>query len=106
MSTEGTKRTATEAAKDARVRRRLTAVIALFLWLLFCAFTYVWCQVQVVQLGYKLSQVHQVHTRLLNDNKTLHLELARLRAPERVERVALQQLGLKQPRKDQIVVLP
>jgi cell division protein FtsL len=43
-------------------------------------FTYVWCQTQV--------------------------ELARLRAPERVEQVALRQLGLKHPSKDQVVVLP
>lgn len=86
-------------------QRRLTAIIAIFLWLLLSGFGYVWCRVQVVELGYQLSDIHRLHTRLLNDNKKLHLELARLKAPERVQRIAIEQLGLKQPTKDQIVVL-
>ena len=86
--------------------RRLTTVIFFSLWLLLSGFGYVWCRVQVVELGYQLSDSHQLHNRLLNDNKKLHLELARLKAPERVQRIAIEQLGLKQPTKDQIVVLP
>jgi cell division protein FtsL len=72
---------------------------------LLSGFGYVWCRVQVVKLGYQLSDSHQLHTRLVNDNKKLHLELARLKAPERVQRIAIEQLGLKHPTKDQIVVL-
>ncbi|UCG20296.1 MAG: cell division protein FtsL [Deltaproteobacteria bacterium] len=86
-------------------QRKLTTVVAIFLWLLLSGFGYVWCRVQVVKLGYQLSDSHQQHTRLLNDNKKLHLELARLKAPERVQRIAIEQLGLKHPTKDQIVVL-
>lgn len=86
-------------------RRRLTTVIAIFVWLLLSGFGYVWCRVQVVKLGYQLSDSHQLHTLLVNDNKKLHLELARLKAPERVQRIAIEQLGLKHPTKDQIVVL-
>jgi cell division protein FtsL len=86
-------------------RKRLATITAIFLWLLLSGFGYVWCRVQVVKLGYKLSDSHQLHTRLLNDNKKLHLELARLKAPERVQHIAIEQLGLKHPTKDQIVVL-
>jgi cell division protein FtsL len=86
-------------------QRRLSAVIAIFLWLILSGFAYVWCRVQVVHLGYLLSDVHRTHTQLLNDNKKLHLELARLRAPERVELIAIQQLGLNHPTKDQIIVV-
>jgi cell division protein FtsL len=86
-------------------KRRLTTIIVVFLWLLLSGFGYVWCRVQVVELGYQLSDTHQLHTQLLNDNKKLHLELARLKAPERVQRIAVEQLGLKHPTKDQIVVL-
>ena len=86
--------------------KRLATIVAIFLWLLVSGFGYVWCRVQVVELGYQLSEIHRLHSRLLNDNKKLHLELARLRAPERVQRIAIEQLGLKQPTKDQIVVLP
>ena len=87
-------------------KHHLTAVVAIFLWLLLSGFAYVWCRVQVVQLGYLLSDAHRINTRLLNDNKKLHLELARLKAPERVERIAIQQLGLRHPTKNQIVLLP
>ena len=63
----------------------MVTIIAVFLWLLFSGFGYVWCRVQVVHLGYKLSGAHRIHTQLLNDSKKLHLELARLKAPERVD---------------------
>ena len=86
-------------------QKRLATIVAIFLWLLVSGFGYVWCRVQVVELGYQLSEIHRLHSRLLNDNKKLHLELARLKAPERVQRIAIEQLGLQQPTKDQIVVL-
>jgi len=91
--------------KKRRRQRRAATIVGVFLWLLCTGFGYVWCRVQVVQLGYQLSDVHRIHSRLLNDNKKLHLELARLKAPERVQRIAIEQLGLKHPSKDQVVVL-
>lgn len=106
MSKKRKKKSARKSAKRNWRQHRLSAVIAVFLWLLFSGFGYVWCRVQVVHLGYLLSDAHRVHTRLLNDNKKLHLELARLKAPERVESIAIQKLGLRHPTKDQIVVLP
>ena len=84
---------------------RIFTIFAVLIWLLFSGFGYVWCRVQVVHVGYLLSEVHRTNTRLLNDNKKLHLELARLKAPERVERIAIERLGLKHPTKSQIVVL-
>jgi cell division protein FtsL len=106
MSKKRKKKLARKSAKRSWRQRHLSTVIAIFLWLLFSGFGYVWCRVQVVHLGYLLSDVHLIHTRLLNDNKKLHLELARLKAPDRVERIAIQKLGLRHPTKDQIVVLP
>ena len=106
MSQKKKKRSPRKSAKRMWRQRHLTATIAIFFWLLLSGFAYVWCRVQVVHLGYLLSDVHRIHKRLLNDNKKLHLELARLKAPERVERIAIQQLGLNHPTKDQIVVLP
>ena len=106
MSRDQAKRRAAISRGRLWRNRRAFAVIALFLWILVGAFTYVWCRVQVVNLGYRLSEAHRVHSRLVDDNKKLHLELARLRAPERVEQVATRQLGLKHPNKDQVVLLP
>ncbi len=105
MSKKKKKRAGKKAAKRNWGQRNISAIIAAFLWLLFSGFGYVWCRVQVVQLGYMLSNAHRVHTQLLNGSKKLHLELARLKAPERVERIAIEQLGLNRPSKEQIVVL-
>ena len=105
MSKKKTKKSGKKKAKPKWRQRRLATIIAIFLWLLCSGFGYVWCRVQVVNLGYLLSDIHRLHTRLVNDNKKLHLELARLKAPERVQRIAIEQLGLKHPSKDQIVVL-
>ena len=105
MSKKKKKRAGKKAATPNWRQRNISAIIAVFLWLLFSGFGYVWCRVQVVQLGYKLSDAHRIHTQFLNDSKKLHLELARLKAPERVERIAIEQLGLNRPRKEQIVVL-
>ena len=105
MSKKKTKKSQKKKAKPKWRQRRLATIIAIFLWLLFSGFGYVWCRVQVVNLGYLLSDIHRLHTRLVNDNKKLHLELARLKAPERVQRIAIEKLGLKHPSKDQIVVL-
>ncbi len=86
--------------------RVLFGLIAIILWSMVSGFTYVWCQTKVVNLGYRLSEAHRQHTKLVDENKKLHLELARLRAPERVEQVAVGQLGLRHPNKDQILLLP
>lgn len=103
----GKQRTTTaKPVKGAWRRHRLAIIFALFLWLVVTALGYLWCRVQVVQMGYLLPEAHRIHSRLLNDNKKLHLELARLKAPERLERIAIEQLGLNHPNKDQVVVLP
>jgi cell division protein FtsL len=86
-------------------QKKVATIIAALLWLLLSGFGYVWCRIEVVELGYQLSDTHRLHSRLLNDNKKLHLELARLKAPERVQRIAIERLGLKHPTKEQIVVL-
>jgi len=105
MSKKKKKRAGKKAATPNWRQRNISTIIVVFLWLLFSGFGYVWCRVQVVQLGYKLSDADRIHTQFLNDSKKLHLELARLKAPERVERIAIEQLGLNRPRKEQIVVL-
>jgi cell division protein FtsL len=80
--------------------------MALILWILVSCFAYVYCQTRVLNLGYRLSEAHRQHGKLVDENKKLHLELARLRAPERLEQIAVRQLGLRHPHRDQIVLLP
>jgi cell division protein FtsL len=106
MSKEDKKRSRRKASKRTWRQRRLTVIISIFLWLVLSGFAYVWCRIQVVQLGYLLSDAHRINSQLLNDSKKLQLELARLKSPERVERIAIRQLGLSHPTKNQIVIMP
>jgi len=65
----------------------------------------VWQRLRVVQLGYVLSATTKLERRLEQENRELSLELATLTSPERLEAMA-QRLGLREPTKGQVVVLP
>lgn len=57
----------------------------------------------VVQLGYQLSEATREHKRLLAQNRKLQVEVATLRSPRRLRKLALEQLGLREPVPAQIV---
>ena len=66
----------------------------------------VWSRIQVTQLGYQLSQASQEQERLLQQNSQLKIEEATLKTLERIEDLALNQLGLKKPEPQQKVFIP
>jgi cell division protein FtsL len=100
------KAAADKPVKRAWRRHHLAIIFAVLLWVVISAFGYVWCRVQVLHFGYLLSEAYRTHSELFNDNTKLHLELARLTAPERVERIAVEELDLRHPDKDQVILLP
>jgi len=71
---------------------------ALF-FLLFAAvgIVHVTSRVLVVDAGYKLSRLQQQSRELTQANDKLKLELATLRSPLRLERLAREQLGMAPP---------
>jgi cell division protein FtsL len=58
---------------------------------------HVMSRVQVVDSGYRLSQLEQESRALLLENDRLKLELATLKNPARLERAAREQLGMGAP---------
>ena len=48
----------------------------------------VWARITTVQLGYDLSEAAATHQRLVEENRALRLEVAALKAPARLERLA------------------
>lgn len=78
-------------------------MLSLFLGELFF---YTWCRVNNVRLGYEVSRETQKQTKLLAYQENLKIELARLKSPERIARIATEQLGLIMPRADQTIVIP
>lgn len=87
-------------------RRRFVIGALLGLGLIGTVLVHVWVRLQVVSMGYVLSTTSKLQTRLEQENRELKVELATMTSPDRLETLARQRLGLVQPEKGQVVVLP
>ncbi len=93
--------------KKTEVKQKFTG-----LWIVFIvAFTaelffYTWCRVQCVQIGYDISDETKKHSELTELNNNLRIELVSLKSPERIAKIARQELGLMMPKADQTIVIP
>lgn len=70
------------------------------------ALLHVWLRLQVVHLGYVLSTTTKLQSQLEQERRELKVELATLSSPQRLERMARSRLGLKEPERGQVVILP
>ena len=67
---------------------------------------YTWCRVQCTQLGYAISRETREKQRNIAFQNNLKIESVRLQSPQRIADIARNQLGLKIPRPDQVILLP
>ncbi|HCU25225.1 MAG TPA: hypothetical protein DF383_09415 [Deltaproteobacteria bacterium] len=67
-----------------------------------CAIFYISTHVQAVNLGYKINEELQKKETLVEESKRLHLEIARLKSPTRIESEARDVLGLTLPAAPQV----
>jgi cell division protein FtsL len=67
---------------------------------------YTWCRVQTIQVRYEISDLiaNQQRLEMMQDN--LKIELARLKSPQRIAKIAKQQLGLVLPTNKQLILVP
>jgi cell division protein FtsL len=98
------------AEPKGNTRRRNPKRIALWLSLL-CVFivellVYTWVRVQCVRVGYEISALNKEQQQLAELQANLKVELARLKAPQRITKIAQEKLGLTLPAPKQIMVLP
>lgn len=84
------------------------AAIWVVLWSLFVGqlLFYTWCRVQSVQVGYAITEETRKQQELRAFQNSLKIELARLKAPEHISRIAREQLALTMPDARQIIVVP
>ena len=81
--------------KPRRCLRTECLVSAMVLGLLALFAT--WGSSAIVQAGYELVQARVRLIRLEKQNELLHLDLVRLKAPQRIQAIALGELGLVNP---------
>ena len=67
---------------------------------------YTWSRVQCVKAGYEISNENNKNRNLINLQNNLKVELAHLKSPERLADIARNQLDLKTPTPEQIIIIP
>lgn len=67
---------------------------------------YTWCRVQYTRTGYEISKELKHQRHLAGQQQQLQIELARLKTPSRIARIAWEKLNLVMPQAQQTVYLP
>ena len=67
------------------------------------AILHVHARLAEVRLGYRLSESAQINRKLMAERRKLQVEVATLRSPQRLRRLAKEKLGLMEPTAEQIL---
>jgi cell division protein FtsL len=93
-----------------KTRRRNPRIVAVWICLLCVVIAellvYTWVRVQWFQVGYEISNLTKEQQHLNELQANLKVELARLRAPQRIIRIAQEKLHLTLPASNQMMVMP
>lgn len=85
--------------------RRVLKSMAVYVGAIFLfSLGYVWIRVQVVESGYRLRKLEEQQQKLKEDNRSLLIEAATLKSPQRMAQIA-KQMGLQRPIENQVVFL-
>jgi cell division protein FtsL len=99
----------TEARSDLRKsgfrKSRLILFIPPMLFLIVSSLFFVWSRIQVIQLGYEISNALKEGRSLVGANKRLRLEIATLKSYARIEKVAVEELKMSKPKPEQVIVI-
>lgn len=97
--------------QEIRYRRNLKDMGFMFISILasFIAvcviFAFLWTRLTVVNSGYEISKANTRRSELIEQNKRLRVEFMKLKSPERIEKAALDELGLAYPTGEQIATI-
>ena len=67
---------------------------------------YTWCRVQCIRGGYTISKATGRQRQLVTLQNKLKIEIARLKSPERIARIAKDRFGLTAPTPKQMIIIP
>ncbi len=94
----------TRPRMDSRRSPLLLSAILLF-FLIGGSLVYVWSRIQVIQVGYEISNAMKAGRELVEENKRLRVEAATLKSYSRIERIAAEELGMMKPGPGQVIVI-
>jgi len=90
-----------DATRQRELWRSMAIAVLLVAVLLFSA----WQHFELLQHGYRIEEMQQARARELEINRYLRLEIETLRSPQRIERIATEQLNLVAPNRAEAVVI-
>lgn len=90
---------------DRSHRREYLAGVAVLGAFILVLLFYGWQHYQWIQLGYSIEAEQKKKDQQVELGRQLRLERARLRSPERIDRIARRQLGMVLPEPGQLVTL-
>ena len=73
--------------------------------LMIGAMGFVWSNIRLVGLAYEHQALNRVYRDLLRENHLLKVERESLRSLDRIQSLAKNKIGLKEPQSDQIVTI-
>ncbi len=97
--------------EDSKVRPKGIKLNLLILFTLLMLFFiggslfYVWSRIQVIQIGYEISNAMKEERALTEANKKLRLEIATLKSYVRIEKLAVEELRMVKPKPEQVIVI-
>ncbi|OGP92565.1 MAG: cell division protein FtsL [Deltaproteobacteria bacterium RBG_16_47_11] len=97
-----------EDSKSKPKRMKLRFVLLFTVIMLFFiggSLFYVWSRIQVIQLGYQISNALKEERALTETNKKLRLEIATLKSYARIEKLAVEELRMAKPKPEQVIVI-
>jgi len=95
-------------AKDKKTTQRLKTI---GMWMIILSLfisellIYTWARVQCVNVGYAINKTTRKNMELTAVKKNIQIELARLKSPERISKIAKERLRLTTPTPEQIIVV-
>ena len=85
--------------------REYRLVLMSVVGLMIVAMAFVWSNIRLVGLAYKYEALNEIHQTLLRENHLLRVEWESLRSLDRVELLARNKIGLREPTSRQIVTV-
>jgi len=85
-----------------KIRKFIFYFFLVFVLLLF----YVWQQIQVVRLGYKIETCEKEIKHFGDENRYLRIRIGELTSLEYIEKTAKEKLKMKPVTKERVVILP
>jgi len=67
---------------------------------------YIWTHLSVIRLGYRIAEEKNIQARILEQNRILRLERAKFASFHRIEALGKREIGLVEPRPEQMVIIP